>query len=60
MPPRVKQLEICYGSKLQDENSSTTKRGGWALPTPHIYHSQGEETSPTTHVQTGSLRVKGD
>ena len=48
--PTPKWLEICR----------TVKTGGWALPKPHISHSQSQETSPTTHVQKGSLEVKGE
>ena len=63
-PPRVKQLEIhsLWTEKLQDENSKTIKGGGWALPRPHISHSQSQETSLTTHVHVwkGSLEVKGE
>ena len=51
--PRVKQLEIhsLWTEKLQDENSKTIKGGGWALPRPHISHSQSQETSLITHAQ---------
>ena len=38
--------------------SRAIKRGGWALPRPHISHSWSQETSLTTRVQKGSLKVK--
>ena len=44
----------------EDENGRTIKRGGYTRPRSHISHSGRQETSPTTHVQKGSLEVKGE
>ena len=40
-----------YGPKLQEQNSRTIKRGGWALPRPHIFHSPRQETFLITYTQ---------
>ena len=58
-PLRTKQLDVPCGLKLEDKNSRTIKRGGWALPRPYSSHSPSQETLPTTHAQKGSLEAKG-
>ena len=62
--PQGEQLEVIpCGPILQDENSGTIERRGWALPREEIKHDiflilEVKETFLTTHAQKGSLKVK--
>ena len=49
---------IDQNSKMKMETSRTIKGEGWALPRPHIPHSQSPETFLITHAQRSSLEVK--
>ena len=49
-----------YGPKLQEKNSRTIQRGGWALPRPHIFHCPSQETSLITYTQKVLWSSKGN
>ena len=48
----------CRQTLYRLSQSRTVKGGGWALPRPHISHSQVRRP-PWSHIQKGSLLVKG-
>ena len=48
----------CRQTLYRLSQSRTVKGGSWALPRPHISHSQVRRP-PWSHIQKGSLLVKG-
>ena len=55
-PSPWKAIGESFPIDQNSKNSWTMKGEVWALPRPHIFHSQSQETSPTTHVQESSLQ----
>ena len=51
---------LSIGRNSKTRIAGQLRRGGWALPRPHISCSQSQETALTTHAQKGSLEAKGE
>ena len=55
--PQDKVIGDSFHETLRQEQQGNYGEG-WALPRPRISHSQSQETSLTTRVQTDSSEVK--
>ena len=60
LAPQGRAIGDSFSVDWNSKNSRAIKEGDWALLRQHISCSRSQETSPTTHVQKGSLEAKGE
>ena len=60
LAPQGKAIGDSFSVDWNSKNSRAIKERDWALLRQHISCSRSQETSPTTHVQKGSLEAKGE